>query len=57
MPPGKPKDKMLVLLRREVAEFEGHVKKSKDDKERAFRQKQLDEAKAALAKYLQDKPE
>lgn len=57
MPSGQPKDKKLANLRKEVAEFEGHVKKAKDEKEKVFRQEQLNKAKAALAKYLQDKPE
>jgi len=57
MPKGKPKDKKLVSLKREVLEFEGYVRKAKDPKEKAFRQKQLDRAKADLAKYLQNKPE
>lgn len=57
MPPGKPKDKRLVSLRREVAEFEKYVVKAKDSKEKAFMEQQLAKAKSALAKYLQDKPE
>lgn len=57
MPKGQPKDKRLVALKREVAEFEKYVQKaSPDPKEKAFREQQLASAKAALAKYLQDKP-
>jgi len=57
MPRGKPKDKRLVQLQREVAAFEKHVKNAKDEKERSFREQQLARAKTNLAKYVQNKPE
>lgn len=56
MPKGQPKDKKLVSLNREVAEAEKYATKATDPKEKAFREEQLARAKAALAKYLQDKP-
>lgn len=56
MPSGKPKDKKLAELRREITELTKQVKKEKDPKAKAFREEQLKRAQAALAKYLQDKP-
>lgn len=56
MPLGKPKDKRLAVLRRDVTELTKQVKKEKDPKAKAFREEQLKRAQAALAKYIQDKP-
>lgn len=56
MPSGRPKDKKLAELRREITELTKQVGKEKDPKAKQFRQQQLARAQAALAKYLQDKP-
>jgi hypothetical protein len=57
MPKGKHKDPRLTMLKREVKECEGYVKKAKDPKEKSFREEQLAKARADLAKYVQNKPE
>lgn len=57
MPLDKRKDRRQIALEREIAEFEKYIKKAKDEKEKTFRIQQLAKAKAALAKYLQNKPE
>lgn len=58
MPLGKPKDKRLIALKREIADLEKLIAKEKEDPNaKAFREKQLARAKRDLAKHLQDNPE
>jgi len=57
MPLGKPKDKRLIALKREITELENRIKKEIDPKEKIFRQQQLARAKRDLARHLQDSPE
>lgn len=56
MPQGKPKDKKLAELRREITELTKQIKKEKDPNAKSFREEQLKRAQAALAKHLQDRP-
>lgn len=55
---GKPKDKRLISLKRDIAELEKLIVKEKENpKAKAFREGQLARAKRDLAKHLQDSPE